>query len=191
VAAFGDAALPAGLADDAARREAATLPYRDYLGRLAPLEAALRSNGQWELPHPWLTTFVGDAQAEPVVAGELARLDPAGDLGPLGQVVVSPIRGAAVSSPLLRLPPGELCFAFNLVRLPAGGDPWRLVDANAAAYRRIRAAGGTLYPVSALPFGGDDWRDHFGPVFGLLAGAKRRYDPQRILTPGYEVFPRA
>ena len=57
-------------------------------------------------------------------------------------------------SPLLRLPADDLCYAFNLVRLPATGDAAaaeRLVAANRAAYERVRAAGGTLYPVSALP----------------------------------------
>jgi cytokinin dehydrogenase len=56
----GDARLLAGLSDDPARREPSTLSYGEYVERLAPLEAALRANGQWALPHPWLTTFVGD-----------------------------------------------------------------------------------------------------------------------------------
>ena len=183
-----DRALLAGLSDDAARREATTTTYRAFLGRLAPLEAALRANGQWSLPHPWLMTFVGDASVESVVGSELERLGPAADLGPLGQLTLSPLRRRAISSPLLRLPGDELCWAFNFVRLPAGGDARRLVNANAAAYRRIRAAGGTVYPVSALPFSPADWREHFGDAFARLDAAKRRFDPARRLTPGYEVF---
>ena len=50
------------------------------------LEQTLRSSGQWWLPQPWPTTFVGDASVESVVTGELAELTPA-ELGPLGQVV--------------------------------------------------------------------------------------------------------
>ena len=71
-----DSELLAGLSDDAARREAMTTTYRDYLDRLAPLEAALRANGQWHFPHPWLTTFIGDRQVESVVNAELAALEP-------------------------------------------------------------------------------------------------------------------
>jgi cytokinin dehydrogenase len=88
-----DGTLLAGLADDRPRAQPSTLPYLDYLDRLAALEQALRANGQWWFPHPWLTTFVGDAAVEPVVAGELARLTPA-DLGPLGQVALSPSSGS-------------------------------------------------------------------------------------------------
>jgi hypothetical protein len=34
----------------------------------------------------------------------------------------------------------------------------------------------------------EDWRRHFGPAFPALAAVKRRLDPSRTLTPGYEVF---
>jgi cytokinin dehydrogenase len=185
-----DDALLAGLSDDRPMAQPSTLPYLDYLNRLGALEQALRANGQWGFPHPWLTTFVGDAAVQSVVTGELARLAPA-DLGPLGQVVVSPVLRASVSSPLLRLPPDALCVTFNLVRLPATGDAAearRLVAANRAVYERVRNAGGTLYPVSALPMSPADWRAHFGSAFGRLGDAKRRHDPDHVLTPGYEVF---
>jgi cytokinin dehydrogenase len=185
-----DGELLAGLADDRPMAQPGTLPYLDYLDRLAALEQALRANGQWWFPHPWLTTFVGDAAVEPVVTGELAELDPA-DLGPLGQVALSPVLRASVGSPLLRLPPDPLCYAFNLIRLPPTDDPVaarRLVAANRVVYERVRDAGGTLYPVSAFPMSPADWRGHFGAAFGLLSEAKDEHDPGRVLTPGYEVF---
>jgi len=56
------------------------------------------------------------------------------------------------------------------------------------AYRRVKAAGGTLYPVGAFPMSKGEWRDHFGSAFGQLAAAKQQYDPDKILTPGYEIF---
>jgi FAD/FMN-containing dehydrogenase len=185
-----DASLLAGLSDDRSAAEIATLPYFDYLNRLSALEQALRANGQWFYPYPWLTTFVGDSQVESVVGEEMARLTPA-DLGTFGQVVLSAIRREAITSPLLQLPEDELVYAFNLVRIPTTDDAVeaeRLVKANRAIYKRVRAAGGTLYPVSAFPMSRDDWRRHFGPAWGRLRDAKRRFDPKRILTPGYELF---
>jgi FAD/FMN-containing dehydrogenase len=89
------------------------------------------------------------------------------------------------------MPPDDLCYAFNLVRMPATGDASeasRLVDANKATYGRVKAAGGTLYPVSALPLSKSEWRDHFGLAFAHLDAAKQQYDPGGILTPGYDVF---
>ncbi len=186
-----DDALLAGLSDDAAHRQATSLAYLEYLDRLAPLEAALRANGQWHLPHPWLTTFIGDSQVEPVVEAELTAIDPAADLGPLGQIVLSPTRRSAISSPLLPMPADDLCHAFNLVRLPAtadAGEVTRLVEANRATYHRVKAAGGTLYPVSAFHLSPTQWREHFGPAFDRLSAAKQRFDPSRILTPGYDLL---
>ena len=186
-----DQVLLAGLSDDSAQRQHATIEYFDYLNRFAAFEAALRANGQWFFPHPWLMTFIGDSQVESVVNAELDALDSAADLGQFGQVALSPIRRSAISSPVLRMPSDDLCYAFNLVRMPATSDADeanRLMDANKATYGRVKAAGGTLYPVSVLLLSKGDWRDHFGSAFGSLAAAKQQYDPGEILTPGYEIF---
>ena len=186
-----DDVLVAGLSDDLSQRQPTTIEYFEYLNRFAPIETALRASGPWFFRHPWLMTFIGDSQVEPVVSAELDALDPATDLGPFSQVVLNPIRRSAISSPLLRMPTDELCYAFNFVRIPATDDANeanRFIAANKAAYERIKAAGGALYAVSALPMSKGDWRDHFGPAFGQLNDAKQRYDPDGILTPGYEIF---
>jgi cytokinin dehydrogenase len=185
-----DTRLLAGLSDDRPRIQASTLPYIDYLGRLGALEQALRDNGHWFFPHPWLTTFIGDSRVEAFVSAELTRLTP-DDLGPFGQVLLSAFPRQAVRTPLLRLPPDPLCYAFNLVRLPATDDPAvadRLVAANRMLYERLRGAGGTLYPVSALALSGDDWRLHFGEAFEPLRSARTQFDPANVLATGYAVF---
>ena len=59
-----------------------------------------------------------------------------------------------INSPLLRLPSDDLCYAFNLVRVPttdSAPEIDRLMEDNRAIYKRVRDAGGTLYPVSAFP----------------------------------------
>jgi cytokinin dehydrogenase len=184
-----DNALLAGLSDDRAAAKLSTVTYLEYLNRLAALEQLLRSNGQWFHPHPWLMTFVGDSSVEAVVSGELDALTPA-DLGTFGQITLSAFR-RPVATGLLRLPADDLLYAFNLVRIPttdAVAEAARLIDANRAIYERVRAAGGTLYPVSALPMSPDDWRRHFGPAWARLRDAKQDFDPGHVLTPGYEVF---
>jgi cytokinin dehydrogenase len=186
-----DATMLAGLTDNQAQRVLTTLTYFDYSNRLAALEALLRSNGQWFNPHPWLTTFIGDSRVEAVVNDEVSRTNPANDLGPFGQIVLSPLRRSTITSPLLRKPSDSLMYAFNFVRVPATSDinnANRLVGLNRGIYDRVRAAGGALYPVSAFPMSSNDWRNHFGSEFGRLDAAKRKYDPNDLLTPGYEVF---
>jgi cytokinin dehydrogenase len=64
----------------------------------------------------------------------------------------------------------------------------RLLAANRSAYDRVRAAGGTRYPVGSVPFDGADWRRHFGPAWPRLAAARKTYDPRGILVPGQGIF---
>ena len=137
------------------------LPYIEYLDRLAPLERALRGNGQWSFPHPWLMTFVGTRTSRRWSARSLPGS-------------ARPISGRA-GSRAFRVPPAvghdtaaavapdELCYAFNLVRIPATDDPrrWTGCCRRRAVYERVRAAGGVVYPVSALSMTGDDWRTHY------------------------------
>jgi cytokinin dehydrogenase len=185
-----DAPLLAGLSDERSKANVNSLLYFEYVNKLKMLEQTLRGNGQWLLPHPWLTTFVGDSQVDALVERELSQLKPA-DLGKFGQVVLSAFNRRSITTPLLRLPEDNLCYAFNLVRIPATGDVQeveRLIADNRFIYERLRAAGGTLYPVSAFPMSQENWRSHFGSAFGPLAAAKKKYDPQNVLAPGYEVF---
>jgi cytokinin dehydrogenase len=82
-------------------------------------------------------------------------------------------------------------FPFNIIRLPATSDQAtidQMVVQNRTFYERIRSTGGLLYPVTAMVMSEDDWKIHFGSGYSLLSGAKTKYDPQHLFTPGYEVF---
>ena len=179
----------AGLSDDRPAAEIADLAYREHAGAFARLERMLRSNGQWFNPHPWLMTFVPGVNAETIASEILSGLT-AEDIGAFGRVIYYPIHTAARRAPLFRLPDGDVAFVFNLVRVPESGDAGaagEMVARNRVLYERIRDAGGVLYPVSALPMSGGDWKRHLGPAWPLLQRARQQYDPNSILTPGYEI----
>jgi FAD/FMN-containing dehydrogenase len=85
----------------------------------------------------------------------------------------------------------RIVFPFNVIRMPpaaGAADVEQMIAANRSLYERIRAAGGFCYPVGAVPMSSEDWRDHFGSRWPLFEVAKRRYDPDNRLTPGYPVF---
>lgn len=63
-----------------------------------------------------------------------------------------------------------------------------MVAAGRTLYERVRAAGGTQYPVGTIPTTHADRLAHYGPQWPHFAAAKRRYDPAGILTPGQGIF---
>ena len=127
-----------------------------------------------------------------MVSAELAALKPARTWHRSARSCSRRSAAPAISSPLLRLPADDLCYAFNLIRIPATDDAARGRPARgrptAATYERVTAAGGTLYPVSAFPMSRDDWREHFGPASLDSTPRSSKFDPGNVLTPGYEIY---
>jgi cytokinin dehydrogenase len=179
------------LADLSDKRGAAIvtdLNYRDDALAFEKLEVMLRSKGLWSSSQPWLFTFLPGSNAEHVAA-ELMQGLAGDDLGAFGRITFYPMRTDAFHSSLVRLPQDSVAFPFNIVRIGTGKEKVeQLVAQNRALYEQIRGAGGVLYPASAFPMSSEDWKLHFASRWPALAEARRRYDPDNVLTPGYEVF---
>ena len=188
-AAPDDKGVLAGLSDERGAALISDLTYRDDTHAFAKLENLLRSNGQWFNPQPWLLTFLRGSNAQQVASEILDRLTNE-DIGPFGRIAYYPMSTSAFRTPLVRLPDENVAFPFNLIRIPASDDVAKkeqMVAQNRVLYDRIRNAGGTLYPVSAVPMSSDDWRHHFDSAWQPLRDAMQHYDPANILTPGYDL----
>ncbi|MEV3962747.1 cytochrome P450 [Nocardia sp. NPDC050193] len=55
-------------------------------------------------------------------------------------------------------------------------------------YEWARNIGGTLYPLGATEFGPADWKCQYGSYHAAFQQAKRRYDPDGIMTPTPAIF---
>jgi cytokinin dehydrogenase len=185
-----DKAVLSGLSDERGAAAIADLTYRDDALAFGKLESLLRSKGQWSNPQPWLLTFLRGSNAERAAGDILAGLT--GDaVGPFGRITFYPVLTRAFRTPLVRLPEEDIVFVFNLNRIPASIDAaaaQRMVAENRTLYDRIREAGGVQYPVGAFAMSPDDWKAHFGSGWSQFREAKRRYDPELLLAPGYNVF---
>jgi cytokinin dehydrogenase len=185
-----DKAVLAGLSDERGAAVIADLTYREDALAFGKFETLLRSKGQWFNPQPWLLTFLRGTNAEQVVAGILAGLT--GDaVGPFGRITIYPLVTKAFRTPLVRLPAEDIVSVFNLIRIPASNDAAtaeRMLAENRMLYDRIREAGGIQYPVGAFAMSPGDWEVHFGSGWPPLREAKQRYDPGRLLVPGYNLF---
>ncbi|HEV2782804.1 MAG TPA: FAD-binding protein [Actinophytocola sp.] len=169
-----------------AATEIAELPYFGWLDRITAIVDQLR---QLRLPNPWINLFLPGPATDALVAGALDGLTPADTGG--GPILLYPVPRARLTRPFVVVPDSAVVFLFAILRMVSPPDDavvQRLLRANRALYDRARAAGGTLYPVSALPMSPADWRAHLGAAYPRFARAKSRFDPRNVLTPGQGIF---
>ena len=96
--------------------------------------------------------------------------------------------------PLFKVPTGKVAFSLWLFprTVPAGDASAHaaLMAESRRLFEKMRAVGGKCYIAhSSVPFPPTGWEDHFGPdTWKRLAAAKRKFDPNHVLTPGPGIF---
>jgi FAD/FMN-containing dehydrogenase len=164
--------------------------YFDWTNRLAPLIAELRASGAFDVPHPWFDVFLPNEGIDPYLESVFADLV-AADVGG-GPILLYPFKREKVQGSLVALPDTDIVFLFDILRF-SPPDPAIVaahVADNRALFDAARAIGGKKYPIGSIPFDFEDWVEHFGAAFPLLAALKDRHDPERVLTPGQGIFRR-
>lgn len=163
--------------------------YFDFLNRLAPTVAFLKSIGVWSNPHPWINLFIPGTFVEQYISEVVSTLTLA-DTGN-SPVLLYPVKTNRFTQPLFRVPNEPIVFLLAILRTAPPNDDTtsaRMLDDNRRLYERNCDLNGTRYPIDAIVFQEKDWLLHFGSVWGKLVNAKRRYDPDRVLTPGQGIF---
>ncbi|UAK35952.1 FAD-binding protein [Nocardia asteroides] len=192
-----DRYLLRGLGVEAATPLTLDLPYvaaiqfvDDVL--IAPLKATLN----WDrLVKPWFDVWLPDETVEQFVTDVVPTLG-LDDIGVGGFFLLIPQRRSAMTRPFYRVPnqsSSDWIYLFDLLSasMTPGPDP-AFATAKLARNRRLYdkavAAGGTRYPISAIEFTIDDWKNHYGDTWPRFVSLKHRYDPHNILAPGVGIF---
>jgi FAD/FMN-containing dehydrogenase len=184
-----DAALTAGLSFVPGTLATSDVSYFDFVNRLAPTVAFLKSIGAWGLPHPWLNLFVPGYAATSFVQAALDSTATA-DTGQ-GPILIYPFRRCEATAPFLKLPFTEHVFLLSLLRnaIPPIPDKINaLLAANRALFDQDRELGGKRYPIDSVPMSQADWHAHYGLTWFAFAAAKAAFDPDHILAPGQGIF---
>lgn len=186
--AVNDTALTAGLR---CNHRAIKTEDRSYLGwadRVGERVELLESMGVWHLPHPWLDLFVPASAVGQLLETLLAQ-PMEDDVGPL-RVLLNPLRPDRLSTPLLRVPPGDVVFLCDVLRTAPAEERaiQRMLDQNRDLFELNRQLGGRHYSISTITLCQPDWVRHFGDRWPWLAAMKRRFDPDHLLTPGPGIF---
>lgn len=184
-----DARLLAGLSFTPGTAQSHDSTYFDFANRLAPLVEFLKQLGAWGLPHPWLNLFIPEREAESFVARTLAGTTDA-DMGQ-GPILLYPFHRNRLTAPFTRVPESRHVFLLALLRTAVPPTPEvvaGLLVKNRAIYEQLTALGGKRYPIDSVPMSAADWRAHFFPFWERFEHAKRRFDPDGVLTPGQGIF---
>ena len=162
------------------------LPTIDFFERLVPVFELWKKGGTWEWMHPWMETVLPWDTAVDYIDQVLVDLPPTVQVG--GHVLLWPAKGGVSRSRFFMRPPGEDLVGFGI--LPAvppkyWGEMRPMLD---NASRLSILMGGKRYLSGYINFDAAEWRAHFGERWEELCAAKRKYDPDGILNPGFITF---
>ncbi|HSQ59386.1 MAG TPA: FAD-binding protein [Acidobacteriota bacterium] len=165
------------------------LPILDFLERLDPVFDLWKRGGTWEHVHPWMETVLPWETAPAMLEALLPDLPPQILVG--GHVLLWPAKGIASRSRLFMRPPGGDLMGFGL--LPAIPPRfWEEAKPMVEMASRLSTAmGGKRYLSGYVDFTEEMWREHFGAMWDPFVAAKRRWDPDGVLNPGFVPIPTA
>ncbi|WP_436494509.1 FAD-binding protein [Actinokineospora sp. HUAS TT18] len=180
-----------GLRDTRADIQITPMSYTDWIFRFDAIEAYLKENGFWTAPKPWLSIVLPTSTIQRFIPSVIADLQPT-DMG-VGFSGLYPFYRSKLKHPFFMLPEtrDEKLWLFDLLRFPFPNDPnlQRMLDQNRRLYNLSKPLGGKRYTVGAIPgMTPTEWKAHFGGQYTRLLDLKRRYDPDRVLTPGQRFF---
>lgn len=135
--------------------EITTIPYADFLDRMADDVALLRTLGPWQHPHPWTNVLLPAHATADVVSQALNRLRP-DDIGDTGVILLYPFPRAQVTTPRLHLPTATTAFLFAVLTTAPPDNPRALhemLEDNQQLQHSAVAAGGAVY-LGNIPGGG-------------------------------------
>jgi FAD/FMN-containing dehydrogenase len=159
------------------------LPILDFFERLEPVFDLWKRGGTWGHVHPWMEVVLPWERTPDVLEAVLPDLPPAILVG--GHVLLWPAKGSTSRSKLFRRPEGEDLMGFGI--LPAIPAPfWGEAKPMLENLSRLCVAmGGHRYLSGYVAFDDEEWRAHYGETWRSFEEAKRRFDPDGILNPGF------
>ena len=157
-------------------RTASVMTYPEYYRRVPPLPPQFR---------PWLYLCLPASRFLDYAGGVFAS--PAESAFAMPRFSIW--RRSSFKRPLARVPNEDLVARLQLSRNPpATADIASLVTMNRTLFERARDMGGTRLTTTAVPFTRADWPRHYGAAWEPFVAAKRRFDPNNVLTSTTGIF---
>jgi cytokinin dehydrogenase len=158
----------------------------EFFTRLDNLFALWKRGGFWDYAHPWMECVLPWQTTGMYISQVLANLPPQALVG--GHILLWPARGTASHAPLFMRPKGDFLMGFGI--LPA--VPQKFVDEVLPRMNMASQAstmmGGKRYLSGWINFDHPAWKVHYGEQWPAVVAAKKKFDPQGIMNPGFIKF---
>ncbi|HEV2855214.1 MAG TPA: FAD-binding protein [Thermoanaerobaculia bacterium] len=157
----------------------------EFANRMDPVFELWRRSGYWDMAHPWMETTLPWDTAREFIESALA-ITPPQALGPGGHILLWPAYTGTSDVPLFMHPGGEFVMGWGI--LP--GVPFQFLDRALAQLDMASdlsiAYGGKRYLSGFITFDtAEKWAAHFGDRWPMILEAKRKFDPDGIMAPGF------
>jgi len=157
----------------------------EFCCRLDPVFEIWHMSGNWEMAHPWMETVLPWDKAQEFIEFALDNLPPQA-LGPAGHILLWPSRGDTSDVPLFMHPGGDHVMGWGI--LPA--VPEKFLDQALTNLDMVSELsigyGGKRYLSGYITFDtAEKWAGHFGDKWPVICAAKKKFDPDGILNPGF------
>jgi len=171
------------------RLETVEYSQNEFCNRLEPIFELWQRAGAWEMAHPWMEVILPWDKAQEYIELAQSSLPPQA-LGAGGHVLLWPAFTGTSDAPLFMHPAGQFVMGWGI--LPAVPEKF-LAQALASlemASELAIAFGGKRYLSGYITFDNPErWAAHFGDQWPRVVEAKRRFDPDSILAPGFIQYP--
>ncbi|KAH7681941.1 cytokinin dehydrogenase protein [Dioscorea alata] len=161
--------------------------YFSFLNRVHDGELKLRSEGLWDVPHPWLNIFVPKSRIsdinEGVFKGILKNKDP------MGPILIYPMNKNKWDERMSAVVPDEEIF-YSIGLLRSGIRNLQYLQDQNMEILSFCDKRGIRYK-QYLPHytSQEDWKKHFGSTkWDIFVKMKLKYDPRAVLSPGQRIF---
>jgi cytokinin dehydrogenase len=155
----------------------------EFFTRLDNLFALWKRGGFWDYAHPWMECVLPWQTTAMYISQVLANLPPQALVG--GHILLWPALGKASCVPLFMRPQSEFLMGFGILAAVPPASVNEVLPRLNLVSQASSMMGGKRYLSGWINFDHAAWKAHYGEQWPAVAAAKRKFDPQGILNPGF------
>ncbi|GLT47809.1 hypothetical protein SLA2020_214710 [Shorea laevis] len=162
--------------------------YLEFLNRVRGGELKLKSQGQWEVPHPWLNLFIPKSHIEAFNHGAFRNIVLKRNIT-IGPVLLYPMNRNKWDERMSAVIPDEEVFYTVGFLYKSGFDDWEAFEEqNKEIFQFCEDSGIEVKWYLPHYTTKENWMKYFGSKWKTFVERKTMFDPKRILSPGQGIF---